>query len=98
MKVENKNNLERSLKEAGYKYLGYRNAWHHVYFDEDHKLCSVTGKPRVTFGYIPEEYPEYCKAHDEGHNIDEKQITASGSEVIYSCDDLKIYWKVDMSD
>ncbi len=44
---------------------------------------------------IPEEINQ-CR--DAGHPRDIVQLGRGGSEVTFSCDKCKLYWKVDMSD
>ena len=100
MKAE-PNVLDDKLKTAKYKFLGWQNGWSHVYFDEDGNI--TTGdlnkgeKPKRSFGYTKDKYPEYCDCKDAGHKVDEVQHTRSGSENTVSCDICKIYWKYDCS-
>lgn len=94
--------LNQKLKEAGYKFLGWQNGWKHVYFDEDGN--QTTGdtsngeKPKRTFGYTKEDYPEYRNCVDSGHQRDNISHDNRGSEHTVSCDICKIYWKYDSSD
>jgi hypothetical protein len=82
----------------GYKFLGWQNGWKHVYYDEDGNLCSESGKPRRSFGYLKEDYPEYRNCIDSKHRRIEVSINQRGSENIVSCPICKIYWKYDSSD
>ena len=82
----------------GYKFLGWQNGWSSVYYDEDHNLCSESGKPSKTFGYSKESYPEYRKCIDSKHRRMEVNMNQRGSENIVSCPTCKLYWKYDSSD
>jgi hypothetical protein len=94
--------LNRELESKGYKFLGWQNGWKHVYFDEDGKQTAgdlLKGeKPKKQFGYLPADYPEYCKCVDAGHAHGNIQHNPRGSENTVSCDICKIYWKYDCSD
>lgn len=94
--------LNQSLKDAGYKFLGWQNGWKHVYFDEDGKVTTgdlLKGeKPQRTFGYLTADYPEYGKCRDQKHPLDEVSHNNRGSENTVSCDVCRIYWKYDCSD
>lgn len=110
IKILEENRIEREFKEQhkkdkeydypahGYKFLGWQNGWKHVYYDEDGKLCSETGKPKNTFGYKKEEYPEYGNCIGLNHKRIEVQHNQRGSENTVSCPICKIYWKYDCSD
>jgi hypothetical protein len=99
---EKPNVLDSKLREAGYKFLGWQNGWKHVYFDEDGNLttgdASKGEKPKRTFGYLKEDYPEYGACMEAGHKHDSVQHNPRGSENTVSCDICKIYWKYDCSD
>lgn len=82
----------------GFKFLGWQNGWVSEYYDEDKNLCSVSGKPRKSFGYSRENQPEYRGCIDSGHMRVEFQKTRSGSENVVACPECKIYWKYDCSD
>jgi len=82
----------------GYKFLGWQNGWKHVYYDEDGNLCSETGKPRKSAGYLKEDYPEYRNCIDSKHRRIEISHNRRGSENTVSCPICKIYWKYDCSD
>ncbi|MFA6572476.1 MAG: hypothetical protein WCT77_14705 [Bacteroidota bacterium] len=82
----------------GYKFLGWQNGWKHVYFDEDGNLCSDTGKPHRSFGYLTSDYPEYGKCRDLKHRHIHVSHDQRGSENTVSCPICKIYWKYDCSD
>lgn len=82
----------------GYKFLGWQNGWKHVYYDEDRNLCSETGKPRKTFGYLKADYPEYKNCIASKHRRIEVSHNQRGSENTVSCPECKIYWKYDSSD
>lgn len=84
--------------ENGYKFLGWQNGWKHVYFDEDNNLCSESGKPHRTFGYLTKDHPEYGKCKDLKHQKIEISHNQRGSENDVSCPVCKIYWKYDCSD
>lgn len=90
-------NKDFDYKSNGYKFLGWQNGWSSDYFDEDGELCSVSGKPKKSFGYTKEKYPEYRNCRDLKHKLVEIQHTRSGSENTVSCDICKIYWKYDCS-
>lgn len=81
----------------GYTFLGWQNGWKHVYYDEDGNLCSDTGKPRKSGGYLTSDYPEYGKCRDLKHRRIEVSHNRSGSENTVSCPICKIYWKYDCS-
>ena len=99
---ENPKNIDAELKKAGYKFLGWQNGWKHVYFDENGKITtgdiSKGEKPKKTFGYTKEDYPEYGNCKKQKHKTDEVQHNSTGSENTVSCDICKIYWKYDCSD
>lgn len=84
-----------------YKFLGWQNGWKHVYFDKDGN--ETTGdtskgeKPKYSFGYRTDDYPEYGACRDAKHERKEKQMTRSGSENVVWCDECKIYYKYDCS-
>lgn len=86
----------------GYKDLGWQNSWHHVYFDEDGK--ETTGdisrgeKPKKTFGYKKEDYPEYGICRELGHRTIEVSHDNRGTQHDVSCPVCKILWKYDSSD
>lgn len=94
--------LKEKLATDGYKFLGWQNGWKHVYFDEDGKQTtgdlSKGEKPKRTFGYTKEDYPEYGSCSELKHKVDDVQCNSRGSENIVSCDECKIYWKYDCSD
>jgi hypothetical protein len=96
MKIEAQN-IDRVLKEQGYKFLGWQNSWKHVHFDKDGKQTDDRSKA-VSFGYLTKDYPEYGKCRELGHKYDEVQHNQRGSENTCSCDICKIYWKYDCSD
>lgn len=85
----------------GYKFLGWMNGWSHVYYDEDGKITtgdeSKGEKPKRSFGYEKDKYPEYKNCIDSNHQRIEVQHTRSGSENTVSCPICKIYWKYDCS-
>ena len=81
-----------------YKDLGWQNAWHCVYLDEDGN--ETTGgegkKPKKYFDYLERDHPEYGKCQRLKH----KRRTASngsGSENVVVCDTCKIVWRYDCS-
>ena len=86
----------------GYKFLGWQNGWSHVYFDEDG--VSTTGdaskgeKPKRSFGYTKEMYPEYGNCREQKHMTIEVRHNSRGSENTVSCPICKVYWKYDSSD
>lgn len=94
--------IDSKLKEAGYRFLGWQNGWKHVYFDEDGNQTtgdpSKGEKPKRTFGYTKEDYPEYANCIEQKHVRHEIQHNSRGSENTVSCDVCKIYWKYDCSD
>ena len=85
------------MNYADYKFLGWQNGWKHAYFDKDGHVTTDAAL-RCTFGYLPEDYPEYCKCRDSGHPRIEIQNNSRGSENTVSCDICKIYFKYDCSD
>jgi hypothetical protein len=95
---ENKKDTTYNYSENGYKFLGWQNGWKQVYFDEDHNLCSETGKPHKTFGYLESDYPEFGKCQNAKHRTIEVSHNNRGSENTVSCPVCKIYWKYDCSD
>lgn len=86
----------------GYKFLGWQNGWKHVYFDEDGN--ETTGdtskgeKPKKSFGYRKQDYPEYMACVDLKHRTIEVHHDRRGCENTVSCPVCKIYWKYDSSD
>lgn len=86
----------------GYKFLGWQNSWKHVYFDEDGKVTtgdlSKGEKPKKSFGYTKEDYPEYGSCVEQKHSRIEVRHNSRGSENTVSCPVCKIYWKYDSSD
>ena len=88
--------------ENGYKFLGWQNGWKHVYFDEDGNVTtgdeSKGEKPKKTFGYTKEDYPEYGNCREQKHSLIEVSHNSRGSENTVSCPICKIYWKYDCSD
>jgi hypothetical protein len=92
-----KNDIGHLLLQHNYKFLGWQNSWHHVYFDKNHNITKDSSNIN-SFGYLEEEYPEYIKCRNAGHKTDEIQVNQRGSENIVSCDICKIYWKYDSSD
>ena len=69
----NPDTLDQKLKEAGYKFLGWQNGWKRVFFDEDGKQTtgntSKGEKPRVSFGYTKEDYPEYAYCREQNTRL-----------------------------
>lgn len=108
-RVTKKNEEEKAFKELhkkdasynysanGYKFLGWQNGWKHHYYDEDGNLCEESGKSSKTFGYKKEDYPEYSKCMEAGHQRIEVSHRRSGSENTVSCPKCKVYWKYDCS-
>lgn len=94
-KEQHKKDKNYNYVENGYKFLGWQNGWKHEYFDEDGTLCSVSGKPRKSFGYVGT--PEYNNCMNLKHRKIEVQHTQSGSENTVSCPVCKLYWKYDCS-
>lgn len=86
----------------GYKDLGWQNSWHHVYFDEDGK--ETTGdilkgeKPKKTFGYKKEDYPEYGNCIEQKHRTIEVSHDNRGTQHDVSCPICKLVWHYDSSD
>jgi len=109
-KVLEENRIEKEFQELhkkdcnynytanGYKFLGWQNGWKHEYYDEDGNLCSETDKPRKSFDYSKENYPEYRNCIDSKHKRIEVHHDSRGSENTVSCPICKIYWKYDCSD
>lgn len=87
---------DKQLNDEGYIFLGWQNGWRHVYFDKEGNVTDDPEK-RYSFGYLPEDQPEYCKCRELGHRTKNVQNTPSGSENTVSCDICKIYWKYDCS-
>lgn len=83
--------------ENGYKFLGWQNGWHHVYFDADGQVTTDPQKKK-SFGYLTSDYPEYGKCKDAGHRTIHVQHNPRGSENTVSCPICKVYWKYDSSD
>jgi hypothetical protein len=92
-----KNDINYLLVQNNYKFLGWMNGWHHVYFDENHNVTEDNKKAK-SFGYLEEDYPEYTNCRKLGHKVDDIQCNQRGSENVVSCDICKIYWKYDSSD
>ena len=101
-KETHKKDAGYDYKANGYKFLGWQNGWKHVYFDEDGKITtgdlSNGEKPKKTFGYTKEDYPEYGNCIELKHRRIEVQHNSRGSENTVSCPVCKIYWKYDCSD
>ena len=89
--------IDKLLKEAGYKFLGWQNGWQHVYVDKDGNVTNDKEK-YIGATYMPDKYPEFCACRDANHKQDEIQHNQRGSENTVSCDICKIYWKYDCSD
>ena len=93
-----KDDLNRKLKEANYKFLGWQNGWKSVLLDWDGNIVDRdSGKGRMV-GYTKEDHPEYRNCVDQKHKLDNCQHSPRGSENTVSCDICKIYWKYDCSD
>lgn len=84
-------------KANGYTFLGWQNGWKHVYFDIQGNVTEDPAR-KISFGYLPADYPEYCKCKALGHQRIEVQHNSRGSENTVSCPECKIYWKYDCSD
>lgn len=86
----------------GYKFLGWQNGWNHVYFDEDGNQTtgdiSKGEKPKKSFGYTKEQYPEYMNCIESKHIRIEVSHSRSGCENVVSCPICMIYYKYDSSD
>lgn len=95
---EHKKDSGYDYRGNGYKFLGWQNGWKHTYFDEDGNNSEASKKPRRSFGYTKEDYPEYGKCIEEGHRRIEVSHNSRGSEHTVSCPACKIYWKYDSSD
>jgi len=81
----------------GYKYLGWQNGWRHVHFDKDGNQTTDPNR-KVSWGYIKEDHPEFCKCKELGHYLIEVSHSPRGSENVVSCPICKIYYKYDSSD
>ncbi len=101
-KALHKKDISHNYEANGYKFLGWQNSWHHVYFDEDGKQTtgdiSKGEKPKRSFGYTKEHHPEYGNCMELSHRRIEVTRDNRGSENIVSCPTCKIYWKYDCSD
>ena len=95
---QHKKDANYNYNGNGYKFLGWQNGWKHVYFDEDRNLCSESGKPHKTFGYLTKDHTEYGKCKELKHQKIEVSHNQRGSENTVSCPVCKIYWKYDCSD
>jgi hypothetical protein len=93
-----KKDVNYNYAANSYKFLGWQNGWNHVYYDEDGNLCSESGKPRKSFGYTKEDYPEYKNCLDSKHTRIEVRHNQRGTENTVSCPICKIYWKYDSGD
>jgi hypothetical protein len=79
-----------------YKFVGWMNGWHLVYFDANHNETKDPDKTE-SVGYLEKDHPEYIRCRKAGHKTEETQKNQRGSENIVSCDVCKIYWKYDSS-
>lgn len=86
-------NLDKRLKDAGYKFLGWQNGWKTKPYKNP---AEVKAGESIFNGY--ENQPEHSFCRKQGHKVDEVQHTRTGSENTVSCDECKIYWKYDCSD
>jgi hypothetical protein len=96
--VKHKKDSNYNYSGNEYKFLGWQNNWEHNYLDEDGNLCSESGKPQISFGYLESKYPEYGNCMKLKHKKIEVQHNNRGSENTVSCPICKIYWKYDSSD
>jgi hypothetical protein len=89
-------------RKNGYKDLGWQNSWKHVYYDEDGKITTgdVTKgeKPKKTFGYTKEDYPEYGACRESKHRTIEVNHDNRGTQHDVSCPICKIVYHYDSSD
>jgi hypothetical protein len=74
--------IDNLLAINQYKYLGWMNGW-------------IKNNPKE---YLSGNNLVYEACRNQKHKIDEVQHNNRGTEVTYSCDICKIYWKVDMGD